>query len=197
MQAKLLYKVSEPDLPPGIADFQVDRACISRCDIFCQADLPETRPVGSVTWTPAAFTGGTSGIALSARISGENLACCTEVAVVQLVTHKIGWFPRTSWEIDDGRVGLLSDAAPYKPYYEAPQALRGKATAAGATLNITDDPGHLFLDSSWTFINVVFCSDGAAKGHRYGAFRWGVDIGARPVITTNAEISLSSIPAPY
>ncbi len=166
----ILNRPPEQWMDPG--SFGPDDDCVRRCETLCGVDCPTgaCTPQGTLTWSGPNTVVGLPGASITARLTGEDPTCCSEIGVVQFVRYSKWPYGFNSWQIDDGRVGLLSDPSPYAPLYTSP----ARVTPNGlAILNITDNPGFIFQNALFHFTDLVVCTEGKARGHIYRpAFEW-------------------------
>ena len=148
-------------------------ACVNRCKALCGCPNTTCAPKGEVVWGPPHTIPGESAVGIAVNLIGEDPACCAEFGIVQFVRYSHLWSDGI-WEIDDGRVGLLSEPSPSPPYYDRPVAIRG--ARGSASITFADAPAS-FYAQFWEFKIVALCTAGPAAGHIYGMYYWQVGTG--------------------
>ncbi|MBY0262648.1 MAG: RHS repeat-associated core domain-containing protein, partial [Phycisphaerales bacterium] len=183
--------------PSGVVR-TTDPQCVDRCKSLCSAPTGAScacKPTGSVAFPFQVAGGGSALVSITATVTGENPACCKALGAIQFVRHTtlLGW---SLWNIDDGRVGVLSDPSFDTPLYapEVPFDVRGSAS-----VNFIDNPGNLVLNTTYEFVVLAMCTDGPAKGHRYGTFSWTVRTAGfgRDTIIPPSGGPGGTVPAPF
>jgi hypothetical protein len=144
----------------------------------------QKRAQGRIRFTPGRNVDG--GFQLQIDLEDEEPTLVKELGVIQLVR----WhgFLEGTWDVDDGRIGGLSDPSPDPPYYDnrvpvrqlgPPGHQRGRAVGR-----------YTLADTPWTwdhwagigfqrmdFIVIVAATKGPAEGHVYGVFHWTWPLG--------------------
>ena len=151
-----------------------DPACMHRCNILCSCPEETCTPKGRVDWGSPQTIPGRSGIGLTIQVVGEDPNCCSEFGILQFVRTTNMWGKRGDWDIDDGRVGGLSDPSPAAPYYDPPVQIRTPGGRGRYTY--ADEPGS-YLNVFWEFKMLAMCTAGPAAGHISGMYSWSVGTG--------------------
>ena len=98
---------------------------------------------------------------LSIEISCIDRSLVEEIGAVQVVKGGL-----SGWQIDDGRVTLLSDKSLFPPFYNSPALVSAQSTSR---LTLEDAPT---LYGEHEFVILLVVTKGKAAGHIYGAYRW-------------------------